>query len=40
MGRLAKPEDVAHAALFLVSDEASYMNGVTLQVDEGMIAKC
>jgi NAD(P)-dependent dehydrogenase (short-subunit alcohol dehydrogenase family) len=40
MGRLAKPEDVAYAALFLVSDEASHINGVILQVDGGMIAKC
>lgn len=39
MGRLAKPEDVANAALFLVSDEASYINGVILQVDGGMVVK-
>jgi NAD(P)-dependent dehydrogenase (short-subunit alcohol dehydrogenase family) len=39
MGRLPKPEDVAYGALFLVSDEASYMNGVILQVDGGMVVR-
>jgi len=39
MGRLATPEDVAYAALFLVSDEASFINGVILQIDGGMIAR-
>ena len=31
--RLAEPEDVAYAALFLASDEASLVSGVTLGVD-------
>lgn len=35
MGRLAVPEDVAYAALFLSSDEASLVTGVALQVDGG-----
>jgi 3-oxoacyl-[acyl-carrier protein] reductase len=30
---LGKPEDIAHAATFLASDEASYINGVILSVD-------
>jgi len=34
--RLGKPEDVAHAVLFLVSDEASYITGQVLKVDGGL----
>ncbi|MBI2085600.1 MAG: 3-oxoacyl-ACP reductase FabG [Candidatus Aenigmarchaeota archaeon] len=35
MGRLGKPEEIASAAAFLVSDEASYITGATLVVDGG-----
>jgi NAD(P)-dependent dehydrogenase (short-subunit alcohol dehydrogenase family) len=35
MGRLGKPEEVANAAVFLVSDSASYITGVVLPVDGG-----
>ena len=38
MPRLGKPEDVANAALFLASDEATYMTGVNLMVDGGWMA--
>ncbi|MGB2855743.1 MAG: SDR family oxidoreductase, partial [Dehalococcoidia bacterium] len=31
-------DDVAKAALFLVSDDASYITGVTLPVDGGWLA--
>ena len=35
MGRLGKPEEVANAAYFLASDEASFITGVILPVDGG-----
>jgi NAD(P)-dependent dehydrogenase (short-subunit alcohol dehydrogenase family) len=38
MGRLGTPEDVARAALFLASDEATYLTGVNLMVDGGWMA--
>ena len=38
MGRYAEPEEVADAAFFLGSDEASFINGVTLPVDGGISA--
>jgi NAD(P)-dependent dehydrogenase (short-subunit alcohol dehydrogenase family) len=38
MGRPAQPEEVANAALFLLSDEASYITGVALPVDGGATA--
>lgn len=38
MPRLGKPEDIANAALFLASDEATYIAGVNLMVDGGWMA--
>jgi len=35
-GRMAKPEEFANAAVFLVSPAASYITGVMLSVDGGM----
>ena len=37
LGALGKPENVADAVLFLVSDAASYITGQTLNVDGGMV---
>lgn len=36
MKRMAQPEDVANAALFLVSDEAGYITGHNLMIDGGL----
>jgi len=38
LGRLGTPDDVAGPALFLASDEASYITGVLLFVDGGQLA--
>jgi NAD(P)-dependent dehydrogenase (short-subunit alcohol dehydrogenase family) len=38
MGRPARPEEIANAALFLISEEASYITGVALPVDGGATA--
>ena len=38
LGRFGKPVEIANAALFLASDEASFVTGVTLPVDGGYTA--
>ena len=34
--RLGKPDDIANAVLFLISDQSSYINGETIHVNGGM----
>jgi 3-oxoacyl-[acyl-carrier protein] reductase len=36
MGTIGKPEDVAHAALFLASDAAGYITGQVISVNGGL----
>ncbi|HXQ65778.1 MAG TPA: SDR family NAD(P)-dependent oxidoreductase [Alphaproteobacteria bacterium] len=40
MGRMGDAWDVAHAALFLASDEAKYITGTELIVDGGLTVNC
>jgi NAD(P)-dependent dehydrogenase (short-subunit alcohol dehydrogenase family) len=39
MGRPGQPEEIAHAALWLASDDASFVTGVPLPVDGGLVAR-
>ena len=38
LGRMGKPEDIAELALFLASDESSWMTGTAIPVDGGLTA--
>ena len=38
LGRVGEPEDIANAAVFLCSDDAAWITGVTLPVDGGLSA--
>jgi NAD(P)-dependent dehydrogenase (short-subunit alcohol dehydrogenase family) len=39
LGRVGRPEEVAHAALWLASDDASYVTGISLPVDGGYLSR-
>jgi len=36
MGRFGKPDDVAEVAVFLASDESSYMTGEMIKINGGL----
>jgi NAD(P)-dependent dehydrogenase (short-subunit alcohol dehydrogenase family) len=38
LGQLGRPEEVANVALFLASDESSFVTGTDIKVDGGMAA--
>jgi NAD(P)-dependent dehydrogenase (short-subunit alcohol dehydrogenase family) len=39
LGRLGRAEEVAYGALFLASDESSFVTGIELPIDGGVLAK-
>jgi NAD(P)-dependent dehydrogenase (short-subunit alcohol dehydrogenase family) len=39
LGRIARPEEVANVALFLASDESSFVTGTHIVVDGGLTSK-
>ena len=38
MGRLGQPEEIAHAAAWLCSDQAPFITGATLPIDGGKLS--
>jgi NAD(P)-dependent dehydrogenase (short-subunit alcohol dehydrogenase family) len=39
LGRIGMPEDIAYGALYLASDEASFVTGSELVIDGGSTAQ-
>lgn len=40
LGRIAQPEEIASVALFLASDESSFITGAAIVVDGGLTSRC
>ena len=40
LGRIAQPEEIANVALFLASDESSFVTGAYIKVDGGLTSSC
>ena len=38
LGRIGEPDDIAHAVLYLASDESKFMTGAELKLDGGISA--
>jgi 3-oxoacyl-[acyl-carrier protein] reductase len=39
LGRIAKPEEIASVAVFLMSDRASYITGATIDISGGILMR-
>jgi NAD(P)-dependent dehydrogenase (short-subunit alcohol dehydrogenase family) len=39
LGRMGEPDEIAHAALYLASDEAAFVTGSALFIDGGLTAR-
>ena len=39
LNKVGKPEDIAHASIFLLSEQANYITGTEIIVDGGLTSK-